>query len=117
MTLADYRKSQGEPVIREEAAAAAHGEHHPSAREYIIVGLVLAAITAGEVALYYIDMQRGILLTNLAIASVAKFAIVVLWFMHLKFDNRLFSYLFLTGLLGTIILFTIVLATMVADVV
>jgi cytochrome c oxidase subunit 4 len=116
MTLADHRASRGEPIIREEAAAVSH-EHHPTARGYIIVGLVLAAITSAEVALYYIDISRGLLITNLAIMSIAKFAIVVLWFMHLKFDNRLFSYLFLLGLLGAIALFTVVLAISAANVV
>jgi len=116
MTLADYRKSRGEPAIQ-EAHEAAHSEKHPSAREYIAIGLVLGAITAAEVALYYIDISRNLLLTALAIMSIAKFTLVVMWFMHLKFDNKLFTYLFLLGLLGAIALFTIVLVTSAADVV
>lgn len=115
MTLADHRASRGEPIIREDAAVS--HEHHPTARQYIIVGLILAAITAAEVALYYIDIARGLLIANLAVMSVAKFTIVVLWFMHLKFDNKLFSYLFLMGLLGAIALFTVVLAISAANVV
>jgi cytochrome c oxidase subunit 4 len=116
MTLADYRRSRGEPEIQ-EAAEVGHHEKHPSAREYIIIGLILAAITSAEVALYYIDISRGLLISNLAVMSIAKFTIVVMWFMHLKFDNKLFTYLFLTGLLGTATLFSIVLAISAADVV
>ena len=116
MTLADYRKSRGEPLI-DESGDTGHHDKHPSAVEYVVIGLILATITAAEVGLYYIDVSRGLLVGTLAIMSVAKFTIVVLWFMHLKFDNRLFSYLFLLGLLGAIALFTIVLAVSAADVV
>jgi cytochrome c oxidase subunit 4 len=115
MTLADYRKARGEEVAPDAEHHAA--EHHPSAVEYLQIGFILAAITAAEVGLYYVDVPRSLLIAALAVASVAKFALVVLWFMHLKFDNRLFGYLFILGLGGTFILFSIVLATEAANVV
>jgi cytochrome c oxidase subunit 4 len=82
-----------------------------------LIGLILVAITAAEVGVYYLDISRGLLVGTLAIMSVTKFTIVVLWFMHLKFDSQLFRYLFLLGLLGAIALFTIVLAVEAAKVV
>ena len=116
MTLADYRNSRGEPLINEPGDAG-HHERHPSAGEYILIGLILTAITAAEVGIYYLDISRTLLVGTLAIMSVTKFTIVVLWFMHLKFDNRLFRYLFLLGLLGAIALFTVVLTVQAANVV
>jgi cytochrome c oxidase subunit IV len=111
MTLAEYRKKRGEPVVAEHGGEHhAEGGNHPTALRYVQVGLILAVITAVEVALYYIDMDYTLLVTVLIVLSVAKFAAVVLWFMHLRFDSRLFQMLFATGLGGTLILFAVVLA-------
>jgi cytochrome c oxidase subunit 4 len=107
MTLADYRKQRGEPLLPEEE----HGEeHHPGAMEYIQIGLILAVITALEVAMYYVDIDHSLLVTILIIMSIAKFSLVVLWFMHLKFDSRLFSILFVGGMALTFTVFAVVVA-------
>ncbi len=87
-------------------------EGHPEAAEYIKVGVFLAAVTALEVALYYLDMADGVLLGLLLALSALKFIVVVLWFMHLKFDNKVFSIMFTTGFVLVAGLFTIVLATL-----
>jgi hypothetical protein len=42
---------------------------------------------------------------------IAKFSLVVLWFMHLRFDDRRFSRFFLMGLAGAVTLYFIVLLT------
>jgi len=44
--------------------------------------------------------------------SILKFSLVVLWFMHLKFDNRLFSQLFVGGLLLALSVFVVAVATL-----
>ena len=44
--------------------------------------------------------------------SLVKFTLVVLWFMHLRFDSRLFSTLFLLGLLTAAAVFTVVIAAL-----
>jgi cytochrome c oxidase subunit IV len=108
MTLADYRKQRGEPLVTEEE----HGgdAHHPSALEYIKIGVILSIITAVEVALYYIDLDYTLLVALLIILSVAKFVLVVLWFMHLKFDNSLFGIMFAGGMALTFAVFAVVLA-------
>ncbi len=87
-------------------------EGHPEAAEYIKVGLFLAAVTALEVALYYTDVADGVLLGMLLALSALKFVLVVLWFMHLKFDNRLFSVMFTGGMALIAGLITVVLATL-----
>jgi cytochrome c oxidase subunit 4 len=111
MTLADYRSKRGEPVLPEEEHGE-HTEHHPGAVEYTQIGLILGFITAVEVGLYYIDMSHTLLVTVLIALSIAKFTLVVLWFMHLKFDNRLFSVLFVGGLALTFAVFIAALAAL-----
>ncbi len=105
MTLAEYRKKRGEPLIREDAE---HGETHPSALEYVQIGVILAIITAVEVALYYIDMDFTLLVALLSMLSVVKFGMVALWFMHLKFDPSLFSILFASGMALTFAVFIVI---------
>ena len=41
----------------------------------------------------------------------AKFLMVVSYFMHLKFDHRLFSFLFYTGLILAVFVYAVALAT------
>jgi cytochrome c oxidase subunit 4 len=75
------------------------GEHpHPQAVEYIRIATVLGVITAVEVAVYYIQALRPVLVPILLVLSATKFALVVMFYMHLKFDHRLFSGMFLFGL-------------------
>ena len=56
-------------------------------------------------------IPKHLLTTMLIVMSGVKFTAVVLWFMHLKFDNRLFSSMFLIGLLLAMAIFTVVLST------
>ena len=43
-------------------------------------------------------MSGGILIPTLLVLAIVKFALVVLWFMHLKFDDRRFARFFVMGL-------------------
>ena len=90
---------------------------HPDAAEYIKVGLILGVITAIEVAIYYVDALGDTLLPMLLALSAAKFVLVMLWFMHLRFDNRLLTILFTTGLVLVTGLFVVVLSTIGASLV
>jgi caa(3)-type oxidase subunit IV len=92
-------------------------EGHPTAEVYIRVGLILGVITAVEVAVYYIDALSGALLAILLVLSAGKFALVALWFMHLRFDNRLLSIFFTGGLLLVAALLMVVLASLGASLV
>ena len=93
------------PDPRESQAP--HHEH-PSAKEYIRIGVILAVLTALEVATYYVDVG-GALVPTLIGLSVVKFALVVMWFMHLKFDSPTYARFFLLGLAGATTLYLIVL--------
>ena len=95
---------------------AAH-EEHPSPSQYIMVGLILGVVTAVEVAVYYVDALEGALLSILMVLSALKFILVAAWFMHLRFDNRLFSIFFAGGVVLAVLLFVIVLSTLGASLV
>jgi cytochrome c oxidase subunit 4 len=85
--------------------------HHPTPRRYVTIAIVLAVITAFEVAIYYIEAARPVLVPALIVFAFLKFSLVALWFMHLRFDSNLFRLLFVAGLLIAVTVFAAVLAT------
>jgi caa(3)-type oxidase subunit IV len=99
-----------EPAVKQPLATAR--EHaHPSPIVYVKVAVILAVVTAIEVAIYYFNLSPGALTTLLLVLSLVKFALVGLYFMHLKFDSLLFRRLFITGILLALFVYAIVLAT------
>jgi cytochrome c oxidase subunit 4 len=82
-----------------------HGGH-ASPAFYWIIGAVLTIITAGEVAVFYIPAMEPVLVPTLLLLSTAKFLLVVLFFMHLKFDSRVFSGVFLAGMVLAVFMTT-----------
>jgi cytochrome c oxidase subunit 4 len=89
---------------------AAKVEHdHPKEKVYIKVALWLGAITAAEIAISYIKMPNPAKIVALVALSAIKFAAVVGYFMHLKFDNPALRKPFITGIILAGCLYTIVL--------
>jgi cytochrome c oxidase subunit 4 len=84
-------------------------EHHPTARQYVEIAVVLAVLTAMEVAASFIDIGPAFLPTLIVLMTI-KFILVAGWFMHLKYDTRLYTRLVVTGLGMAIVLYAIVLA-------
>lgn len=73
-------------------------DHHgPSDRQFVTIFFILAGITALEVAASYIELGAAFL-PVLLFLMVAKFYSVVAYFMHVKFDNKIFGRLFYVGL-------------------
>lgn len=87
-----------------------HAQHGMSNAGYIRIALILAAMTALEVSTYYVDFG-SLFLPVLLILMVVKFFIVVSYFMHLKFDNKLFSFCFYAGMFLAVMVYVIALAT------
>jgi cytochrome c oxidase subunit 4 len=85
-------------------------EHGMSDAGYIKIAVILAAITALEVSTYYVDFGP-LFLPSLIIMMVVKFFMVVSYFMHLKFDNKLFSLMFYIGLGLALFVYFTALAT------
>ena len=90
-----------------------HEHAHPGPGEYIKIALILAVVTAIEVAAYYVKgLSDGVLSASLLVMMVIKFVLVGLWFMHLRFDSKLFRRLFLVGIVLALGVYTAAMATM-----
>ncbi len=86
-------------------------EHaHPKDSFYVKIALFLAILTGLEIALSYVHW--GSLGTYLLFAlMIVKFVSVVMFFMHLRFDSKIFGYLFWTGLGLALTVYVAALAT------
>ena len=84
---------------------------HPSPKEYIRIAMILGVVTAAEVTVYYLHAVRHYLVPLLFFFAIIKFSLVVLWFMHLKFDSRTYARFFLMGISFAVTLYVIVLLT------
>jgi len=81
-----------------------HTSNHPSTSQYVLIAIILFAITIVEFLLIWdgvpIEEHLGASKIPLLVAlSAVKFAIVIMYYMHLKFDNRLLGTVFISGLI------------------
>lgn len=83
---------------------------HPTPLTYVKVALTLSFITAVEVGIFYIDMIPALFVACFFILSATKFVMVALFYMHLRYDARLFSTFFFGGVLLAMIVVVAVLA-------
>ncbi len=87
-----------------DAHADEHAHDHPTDASYVKIALILGVITAAEVGTYFWEDLFGkqptttALILTLFPMMIAKFAIVCGYFMHLKFDNKIFRRVFVFGL-------------------
>jgi len=87
-------------------------EHYPDEWQYIKVALILFAITMGEVGIYYVSGAAHAIVTLMLFMMIAKFALVALFFMHLRFDSKLFRRLFVTGIILAVAVYLIALTSL-----
>ena len=80
-------------------ASDAVAHEHASVWTYVKVALVLTGITALEVGVIYIRLLTPIIVPLLLAMSLAKFVLVVMFFMHLRYDARPLSALFVGPLI------------------
>ena len=82
-------------------APPSRGDEHPPAgvRTYAVIAAFLTLLTVMEVAVFYIPALRGVLVPVLIVLATAKFALVAMFYMHLRFDHAWFSYLFVPPLI------------------
>ncbi len=82
-----------------EHQEAVQSEHaHPGYGTYVIVAAVLTVLTAVEVAIFYMPALRSVMVPLLLALSAAKFTLVVMFYMHLKFDSNVFTSVFVAPL-------------------
>jgi cytochrome c oxidase subunit 4 len=103
-----------------DAHGSASVEHtHPSSMTYVKIGVVLFVLTALEVGLYEFTYGEHSGATGHALQpffvplllalSAAKFALVAMFYMHLKQDHRLFSGVFVFPLIiATVIILALI---------
>ena len=98
------------PATDEKAAHDGSATHEVSDKQYVVIALILAVLTALEVAATEVGLG-SILIPALLIMMAIKFFIVVSYFMHLKHDSGLFKFSFYAGLGGALVLYSVMLAT------
>ena len=67
---------------------------HATTATYLRIAAILVMITLIEVGVFYVPAFHGVLVPLLLVLSALKFALVVMFYMHLKFDNHFFAFLF-----------------------
>ena len=100
------------PAVPAHEVAAPGERAHPGALEYVGVAVALGVGEALELIVYYLDVLGDASLPILLLLTVVQFAMVAMWYMHLRFDSRVFWQLFVGGLMLAGALFVIVLATL-----
>ena len=93
---------------------AGEAHHHPQPRQYVMIAIVLAVLTAAEVGLFYLEagveaISQTLTVPALLALSALKFYLVVAMFMHLRFEKQLLSRFFTAGavLAGALYLITL----------
>ncbi len=90
---------------------------HPTPRQYVQIAVLLAVLTAVEVGLFYLEEgveQIGTSITAPALIVLAfiKFAIVVGYYMHIRYEKPLVSRFFATGFIAALVLYAAVILAM-----
>jgi cytochrome c oxidase subunit IV len=69
-----------------EAHAVAHDAPHPN---YMAIFWWLLGLTIAEVLVTYAGLSEAMLIVILLVMAFVKAALVALYFMHLKYDNKI----------------------------
>lgn len=80
-------------------------DHGPAQSFWVRLAIVLAIITAVEVAIYYIPALEGVLVPLLVVLSALKFIAVIWYFMHLAYDPFITKGIFIAALIVSIAVF------------
>jgi cytochrome c oxidase subunit IV len=104
--MSDHAVEHGHAAAHHVAAEA----HHPDAMQYIVIAAVLTVLTILEIGVYYVQALQPVLVPLLIVLAICKFVLVAMYYMHLHFDSRVFSVLFIFPLmLAVFILFSLIM--------
>src|SRR5438093_458129 len=70
------------------------GHAHATTGTYLRVAAILVMVTLIEVGVFYVPAFHAVLVPVLLVLSATKFALVVMFYMHLKADSKFFTFLF-----------------------
>ncbi len=87
------------------------GHGHATTGDYVKIAIILAVITGIEVFTYFESVLDwgAALVPSLIVMMILKFYLVAMWFMHLKYDNKIFKQLFVTGLVLAVVVYLLTL--------
>jgi cytochrome c oxidase subunit 4 len=109
--MADPHAHAAAPGTGSAAAEGHGGDGHATVGTYVQVAFVLGIITAIEVATLYVPgIPNWLLVTGLLLMSAVKFALVVGFFMHLRYDHNIMRSLFIGPLLIAICIIVALMA-------
>ena len=106
-----YEGPVGGPWLRQTVNWVTYaGRAHATVRAYLIIAIMLSVITFLEYKLFTVH-TFGVSGRNaiMLILSLFKFSVVVAFFMHLRFEKRLYSYIFVACMVLGIAVFLAVL--------
>jgi cytochrome c oxidase subunit IV len=118
MSATDQHAVKEHPVNESAPGHGAHDEPHiPSDRYFIKIALILAVVTALETSTYWwpdgMNSLFGLPFATIAllIMMTIKFFMIVMIFMHLKYDHKIFRMAFYTGLVLAVLVYVGFLCT------
>jgi caa(3)-type oxidase subunit IV len=90
-----------------------HSSPHPTIALYVKLAVILAVLTAVEVALFYAEgtIGRGLARTMLVALSFLKFVGVIAYYMHLRYEKNTLSRFFTGGFILAASLYGLVLGS------
>jgi cytochrome c oxidase subunit 4 len=105
-------------ITEERPSIVTHDIHaHPGPRRYVQIAAILAVLTAMEVELsylhkqwHYVEQRTWVVIPPLIILAIVKFTLVAAFFMHLRFDNRIFTVFFAGGIAVALTVFIAILS-------
>jgi cytochrome c oxidase subunit 4 len=86
-----------------------HAPKHIPAKIYVGVFVALAVVTGIEVAITSVIPDEGLKIIILLALAIAKASLVMMFFMHLKYDTKTYSLLLIFPLFMAILLAAVVL--------
>lgn len=72
---------------------------HPGPKTYARIAFILCAITLLEFGAFYTEALKTVLVPLLIVMSAIKFALVAMFYMHLKFDHPVFIKILVAGVM------------------
>jgi cytochrome c oxidase subunit 4 len=93
-----------------EHAVPESSKGHATKGTYWLIAVILGIITMLEVAVFYVPLLHEVIVPILLVLSTAKFVLVAMFFMHLKFDRPILTTLFAGGIVvATVIILAMML--------
>jgi len=99
------------PTASGDVGESHHDEHGLSFAAAIKLAIFLAVVTGLETLTYFVDFG-AIAEPLIIILMIIKFATVVAYFMHLRYENWLFTLLFMIGIVVALGVYLVALITL-----